>query len=55
MAPYVDEFPTERTEMRMTAFMMEGTTLMPAFWTAMTNGDALISVENSLLRRRSSV
>jgi hypothetical protein len=39
----------------MTAFIMEGTTLIPAFCTAITKGEALISVVYSLFRRRGSV
>jgi len=40
--------------MRITAFIIDGITLMPAFLTAITNGDALISVLYDLLKRAGS-
>lgn len=37
--PKVHELATLRTEIRMTALKMEGRTLMPASWMAMTKGE----------------
>jgi hypothetical protein len=47
--PYVEEFPTERTEIKMTALKTEGSTFMPPNSMAMTNGDAAAPVPFSRL------
>lgn len=43
VAPYMEEFPTERTAMRTTTFMTESRPCMPASAMAMMNGEALAS------------
>lgn len=37
--PYVQELATLMTAMRMTAFIIEGRTLIPASWMAITKGE----------------
>jgi hypothetical protein len=43
-AANVEAFPTDKTEMRMTALIMCGMMGIPASWTARTKGDALTSL-----------
>jgi hypothetical protein len=51
----MDEFPTERTAMRMTTFMIEGTAFIPALRTAITKGEAFASAELLPLRSNGSL
>jgi hypothetical protein len=53
--PKTAELPTDRTAMRMTAFMTDGRTSMPASSMAMTKGDALASALLSPPMRRLSL
>lgn len=51
MAPYMEEFATERTAIITTAFMTESRPLIPADWMAMMKGEDLAS---TLLREMRS-
>jgi len=51
----MEELPTLRTAIMMTTFIIEGTTEMPAFLTAITKGEALASELPLPLRRSGSL
>jgi hypothetical protein len=51
----MDELPTESTAIMMTTFMTDGRPTMPAFWMAMTNGEAAASASEWPVSRRGSV
>src|SRR6266536_1339049 len=52
--PKMDELPTDNTAMRITTFMIDGKTVMPAFLMEMTNGEAAASALLPDKRRVSS-
>jgi len=43
--PKIDEFPTDRTAIKMTTFITEGRIFIPALLMAMTKGEDLASSE----------
>jgi hypothetical protein len=50
----MEELPTERTDMRMTTFMIEGRTVIPASLMAMTKGEVAALALPPWSRRGSS-
>lgn len=45
--PYTAELPTLNTAIRITTFIIDGTASIPALRTAITNGEALASLEDA--------